>query len=115
MTKVLLHLEGFAVLLFSLYFYSYFQYSWVLFFLLLLAPDVSMIGYLFNNRAGAIIYNFVHTYSLAIFIIICGMIFSSHTLLTIGIILSSHIGMDRMLGYGLKYSTNFKDTHLNSI
>ncbi|MFC6038942.1 DUF4260 domain-containing protein [Paenisporosarcina macmurdoensis] len=115
MNKILLHLEGLAVLLFSLYFYSYFQFSWVLFFFLLLAPDVSMIGYLFNNRTGAILYNLVHTYSLAIFVIICGMLFSSQIVLAIGIILSSHIGMDRMIGYGLKYPTNFKDTHLNRI
>jgi len=115
MNKILLHMEGLAVLLFSLYFYSYLQFSWVWFFFLLLAPDVSMIGYLFNNRTGAILYNFVHTYSLAIFVIICGMLFSSQIILAIGIILSSHIGMDRMIGYGLKYPTNFKDTHLNRI
>ncbi len=54
MNKILLHLEGLAVLLFSLYFYSYFQFSWVLFFFLLLAPDVSMIGYLFNK--GQVLY-----------------------------------------------------------
>ncbi len=43
------------------------------------------------------------------------MLFSSQIVLAIGIILSSHIGMDRMIGYGLKYPTNFKDTHLNRI
>ncbi|WP_422123465.1 DUF4260 domain-containing protein [Planococcus sp. X10-3] len=115
MNKILLHLEGLGVLLFSLYFYSYFQFSWVLFILLILAPDVSMIGYLFNNRIGAILYNVVHTYSLAIFIIACGMFFSSQITLAIGLILASHIGMDRMFGFGLKYPTNFKDSHLNRV
>jgi hypothetical protein len=27
----------------------------------------------------------------------------------------AHIGMDRMLGYGLKYSGGFKDTHLGRL
>lgn len=33
----------------------------------------------------------------------------------IGIIWSAHIGMDRMFGFGLKYSTGFNDNHLNRI
>ena len=57
MNKILLHLEGVAILLLSLYFYSYNQFSWLLFFVLLLAPDISMIGYLFNNKVGAVLYN----------------------------------------------------------
>ncbi|AOZ90779.1 DUF4260 domain-containing protein [Paenibacillus crassostreae] len=115
MNKILLHLEGLAVLLFSLYFYSYFQFSWVLFFVLLLAPDVSMMGYLINNKVGAILYNLIHTYTLAILVIICGLLLSSQLVLALGLILSSHIGMDRMVGYGLKYPTNFKDTHLKRV
>lgn len=115
MIKILLHLEGLAVLLLSLYYYNYFQFSWILFFVLLLVPDVSMIGYLVNERIGAIFYNIMHTYSLAILIIISGLLLSNSLVLAIGLILATHIGMDRMIGYGLKYSTSFKDTHLNRI
>lgn len=115
MNKILLHLEGLAVLLFSLYFYSDLQFSWVLFFVLLLAPDVSMVGYFINKKVGAVLYNLIHTYSLAILVIICGLLSSSQLVLALGLILSSHIGMDRMIGYGLKYPADFKDTHLNRI
>ena len=115
MNKILLHLEGLSVLLMSIYFYNYFQFSWVLFFVLLLAPDIAMIGYLINKKIGATIYNSIHTYSLSILIIISGLVLSSQLTLAIGLIISAHIGMDRMFGFGLKYPTNFKDTHLNRV
>ena len=115
MIKILLHIEGLAVLLFSIYFYADSQFSWVLFIVLLFAPDVSMLGYLISNKAGAILYNLMHTYSLAIFVIICGLLLSSEFVVAIGLILTSHIGMDRMIGYGLKYPTHFKETHLDRV
>jgi Domain of unknown function (DUF4260) len=115
MNKILLHLEGAAILLLSLYFYSYNQFSWLLFFVLLFVPDISMIGYLFNNKVGAVLYNLFHTYSLPIGAVILGVLLSSEVVLEIGLIWSAHIGMDRMIGYGLKYSTHFKDTHLNRV
>ncbi|MBM7571928.1 DUF4260 domain-containing protein [Aquibacillus albus] len=115
MNKILLHIEGFAVLVLSVYFYGQSQFSWLLFFILLFAPDISMIGYLLNNKVGAIIYNLFHTYSLSISVVICGLIVPNETLLAIGLIWSAHIGMDRMIGYGLKYPTEFKATHLNRV
>lgn len=115
MNKILLQLEGAAILLLSLYFYSYNQFSWLLFFVLLFVPDISMIGYLFNNKVGTVLYNLFHTYSLPIGAVILGVLLSSEVVLEIGLIWSAHIGMDRMIGYGLKYSTHFKDTHLNRV
>ena len=55
------HLEGAAVLGFSLFAYHWNHGSWLLFALLFLLPDVSMVGYLANARAGAAIYNAIHT------------------------------------------------------
>ncbi|MFC0562516.1 DUF4260 domain-containing protein [Halalkalibacter alkalisediminis] len=115
MNKVFLHVEGFAVLVLSLYFYGYSQLSWLLFSILLLVPDISMLGYLLNKKVGAILYNSFHTYSLSIGIVIFGIIISNSNILAIGLIWSAHIGMDRMLGYGLKYPRAFKDTHLNRV
>lgn len=115
MNKTLLHIEGFAVLALSLHFYGYSGFSWLLFFILFLAPDLSMLAYLMNNRMGAIVYNLFHTYSLAIVILFWGIMVSDDTVLAIGLIWSAHIGMDRMLGFGLKYPTAFKDTHLNRV
>ena len=115
MNKIFLHLEGFAVLSISLYFYGFNQFSWILFFVLLFSPDLSMLGYLYNNKIGAIIYNLFHTYFIAILVIICGLLLNNHIVLAIGLIWSAHIGMDRMIGYGLKYPTAFKDTHLSRV
>lgn len=115
MNKILLHLEGLAVLTLSLYIYGYNQLSWVLFFILLFVPDISMLGYLLNHKVGAILYNLCHTYSFSIGVVICGLMVSHSTVLAIGLIWSAHIGMDRMVGYGLKYPTAFKDTHLNRV
>lgn len=115
LNKILLHVEGLAVLVLSLYFYWDSQFSWVLFLILLFAPDISMLGYVVNNRIGARIYNIFHTYTIAIIIIFVGLLFENQTALAIGLIWSSHIGMDRMIGYGLKYPTEFKDTHLNRV
>ncbi|UOQ49642.1 DUF4260 domain-containing protein [Gracilibacillus caseinilyticus] len=113
--KIILHIEGFAILALSLYFYGYSQLSWVLFLILLLVPDISMLGYLYNNKVGAMLYNLFHTYSLSIGVVICGLILSNQTILAVGLIWSAHIGMDRMIGYGLKYPTEFKDNHFNRV
>lgn len=115
MNKFILHIEGFAVLALSLYFYGYNEFSWLLFVILLFSPDISMIGYLINNKFGAMLYNVFHTYSLSIIIVACGLLLSNGTILAIGLILTAHIGMDRMFGFGLKYPTEFKDTHLNRV
>lgn len=85
-----------------------------MFIVLLFAPDISMIGYLLNNKIGAILYNIIHTYSLSVGVVICGLLLNE-TILAIGLIWSAHIGMDRMFGYGLKYPTEFKDTHLDRV
>ncbi|MBP1917137.1 hypothetical protein J2Z23_004122 [Lederbergia galactosidilyticus] len=64
---------------------------------------------------GTIVYNFIHTYSLAIGLIQIGLLLSSLITIAAGLILSAHIGMDRMFGFGLKYPKDFKDTHLNRV
>ncbi len=110
-----MQIEGVAVLTLSIYFYGYCNYSWALFFTLLFAPDISMLGYLANNKVGAMLYNLFHTYIITVIVIFCGLLLSSPTVLAIGLIWSAHIGMDRMLGYGLKYPTAFKETHLNRV
>lgn len=115
MNKTLLHVEGFFVLVLSLYFYWSLDFSWLLFIILLFAPDIAMFGYLAGNQTGAWIYNIFHTYSLPIVMILIAVVLSHSILLAIGLIWLAHIGMDRMIGYGLKYSTGFKDTHLNRV
>ncbi|MDP4086501.1 MAG: DUF4260 domain-containing protein [Bacillota bacterium] len=113
---IVLRIEGLVALALSVYFYFFnLQFNWIMFVILLLAPDLSMLGYLKNNKVGAVWYNLFHTYSIPMIIIICSVLVHSHILLMISLIWVAHIGMDRMLGYGLKYPTKFQDTHLNRI
>jgi len=113
--KKIIHMEGLIVLVASIYMYSLCDFSWFIFFLLLLAPDVSMLAYLINNRIGAQIYNLFHTYIISILLILIGIFLKLDVLLMIGLIWTAHIGMDRLFGYGLKYQTDFKDTHIQKL
>jgi hypothetical protein len=101
-----------AALAVSLALYAHAGYSWPVFALFLLAPDLSMLGYLAGPRAGAAAYNLFHTYVLALALTLAGFFGALPALTAAGLILIAHIGLDRALGYGLKYSTAFGDTHL---
>mgnify|MGYP002336444820 CR=1 FL=1 len=82
---------------------------------LLLAPDLSMLGYLAGSRLGAISYNAVHNLVTALGAVAVGWIAAIAPLALLGAILVAHVGMDRALGYGLKLPTDFRDTHLGRI
>ena len=115
MPRVLLQLEG-AVLFFSMVIlYINQQGSLLLFLLLILAPDLSMLGYLANARIGSVVYNSVHIYLLPVLLLAISLATGSVLGLQIGLIWLAHIGMDRTVGYGLKYPTVFKDTHLQHV
>ena len=90
-------------------------YAWWVFFAWLLAPDLSMIGYVINPRVGAWLYNFFHHQGVAILIGMAGLLTASRELQLAGLVLFGHSAMDRAFGYGLKYSDDFKHTHLGWI
>ena len=115
MNKTLIRIEGFTVLASGIYFYFLNGYNWVVFLLLLMVPDVFMVGYMVNNKIGAYLYNFAHTYVIPVLLLLVGQIFSVSDLIMISLIWIVHIGMDRMLGYGLKYKTGFKNTHIQNL
>jgi hypothetical protein len=112
---LLLRLEGAALFLVSLLLYSHIGESWWLFILLLLAPDVSMLGYAANKRIGAALYNLFHTSTLPAALALFAFLSGQNLLLALALIWLAHIGLDRLLGYGLKYETGFKDTHLGRV
>ena len=82
---------------------------------LLLAVDVSMIGYLTGPRAGAAIYNLAHNWALGLAVLGAAWLVGSPVVALAGAILVAHTGMDRAAGYGLKYPTAFGDTHLGRL
>ena len=111
----LLRAEGVALLALSVLLYWVNGGSWLLFGVLLLAPDLSMLGYLAGPKVGAAIYNAFHTYAMPAVVGASGMIFASPLAIAVALIWLAHIGMDRTVGYGLKYPTSFKDTHLQRV
>jgi Domain of unknown function (DUF4260) len=111
----LLRLEGLAVFAGALALYADGDHGWLLFVVLALAPDLSMIGYLGGPALGAATYDVVHTYALPIALGVGGVLGGSELAIQLALIWLAHIGLDRMLGYGLKYPTGFRDTHLQRV
>jgi hypothetical protein len=112
---LLLHAEGFAVLTVSFAAYHELNGNWLFFFLLFLWPDLFMLGYLVNVRLGASLYNLVHTYTGPLLLGAAAVFEDWHNALLVALIWTAHIGVDRALGYGLKYPTFFKDTHMQRV
>ena len=113
--RVLLALEGLTVLLVSVFFYFERGGAWWLFLLLLLAPDLSAAGYLLGTRVGSITYNAVHIYVWPLLLAAYAVYERNPLFLQLALIWSAHIAMDRMLGFGLKYTARFQDTHLQRV
>jgi hypothetical protein len=111
----ILKLEEAAMFVLSIYALSLFHVNWWVYLLLVIAPDVSFVGYAAGNKVGAVCYNFFHHKGVAIAIFLAGFITKDEWPQIIGIILFGHSAMDRMLGYGLKLSQGFKYTHLGMI
>jgi hypothetical protein len=116
-TTIILRLEGLALALACLWLYSLFHQSWWLFAVLILAPDLSMLGYLAGPKVGAALYNAVHSWILVVALFFLAFYPGSGDplYLSIPFILGVHIGVDRALGFGLKHRTGFKDTHLGRL
>jgi hypothetical protein len=86
-----------------------------MFAVLFLVPDLAMLGYLVGARAGSIAYNATHTYVLGGTLAILGWVQDDPTLVLLAAISTAHVGFDRALGYGLKYASGFRDTHLGRL
>ena len=112
MPGLLLRAEGLVVLAGALALYAFGGYGWLAFVLLLLAPDLTIAGYLLNPRAGSIAYNLGHTTSLPLALALVSLMAGFEPGQQVALIWLAHIGLDRALGYGLKYATGFQDTHL---
>ena len=113
--RTLLRLEGLALFVGMTLLYALWEGSWWVYAVLFLAPDLSFLGYLAGPRVGAAIYNAAHSYLAPMALMTTGFALSSPLTLSIAMIWLAHIGIDRALGYGLKYSNGFGFTHLGRI
>jgi hypothetical protein len=109
--KLLLRLEGVAMLACAVAAYATLDASWTLFVAAFLAPDLSMLGYLAGPRIGAAAYNGAHTLLAPAACAALAFVGVPLALPSAAIWLG-HIGFDRALGYGLKYEAGFAFTHL---
>jgi len=115
MPRLLLRLEGVALALAAVYTYYRIGANWWLFGGLILVPDVSLVAYFGGTRLGAIAYNTFHVTLAPIICGALGFLLPSFDLLSVALIWATHIGVDRALGYGLKYGAGFGFTHLGRI
>jgi hypothetical protein len=83
--------------------------------LLLFAPDLLMVGYARSTRAGAALYNLAHSYPAPALVGAAALAGSAPRWEAVALVWFAHIGMDRALGYGLKYDDSFTHTHLGRI
>jgi len=113
--RVLLHIEGAVQLILALVLYWRIDGNWLVFVILVLAPDLGMVGYMRNTRLGAATYNLVHTDAIPLVLAGAAFLTGNTLLLSLALIWVAHIGMDRAAGFGLKYPTRFKDTHLDRL
>jgi hypothetical protein len=112
---LLLRVEELFLLTAAVLLYAHFHFSWLLFAILFLAPDLFMLGYLANPRLGSAIYNLGHVLFLPVALFLAAHYTNRPTFSAIALIWFAHIAWDRLLGYGLKYPTRFKDTHLQHL
>lgn len=110
-----LQLEGLAVLIAGAAAFGRLggDYLWLI--PALLVPDLAIAGYLAGPRIGAFVYNLVHNWALGLAVTGAGLALGVTPLALAGAVLIAHTGMDRTVGYGLKFVTGFKDTHLGRI
>jgi Domain of unknown function (DUF4260) len=112
---VLLRIEGAAIFGCALWLYHSFGSGWGIFAALFLWPDIFMLGFLKDARLGARLYNLAHTDGPPLVLAVAGWSTHQAGAVAFALIWLAHIGFDRMLGYGLKYPTFFKDTHLQRV
>jgi hypothetical protein len=115
MMSTLLKLEELGVFLFSIFLFSSLPYSWWLFPVLLFAPDLSMVGYVAGPAIGAFTYDLIHHRAIALALYVSGVLLYLPLLSLVGVVMLAHASLDRVVGYGLKYSDAFTHTHLGTI
>jgi len=113
--KTLLKTEELAEALFALVVFAHLPYAWWVLPATFLLPDLSMAGYFAGPRVGAICYNLAHHKGLALAVGVAGWWLGQPVLRLAGTVLLFHSAFDRLLGYGLKYATGFRDTHLGHV
>ena len=113
--RIILRGEGGVLLVAALATFVATGQRWWLVPALLLVPDVFMAGYARSSRLGARLYNLAHSYPLPALVGALALWQDTRLLQAVAVLWFAHIGMDRLLGYGLKHDDSFTHTHLGMI
>ena len=113
--KILLRLEGLTLFAGMTVLYAVWGGYWWIYVVVFLVPDLSFAAYLAGPKVGAVIYNAAHSYMAPMSLMTAGFALAAPLALSIAMIWLAHIGLDRALGYGLKYQAGFTFTHLGRI
>lgn len=113
--RLLLRLEGLVVFVLATAAFFSIRSEPLLYVVLVVAPDLSMVGYLSGTAIGSRIYNLFHTYTAPLLLTVAGIWLDRTLLIQAGMAWTAHIGIDRALQYGLKYETGFQDTHMQNV
>jgi len=111
----ILRSEGAAIAVLCTLYYDHLDGGWWLYFLAFLLPDLFMLGYLAGKQIGAMCYNIGHSYLAPLLLGAVGVWTGTILAIELALIWGAHIGVDRTIGYGLKYNGHFKDTHLGRV
>ncbi len=113
--RALLRLEGVALLAGASLAYQHLGGGWGLFAAAFLLPDLALLAYAAGPRWGARAYNLAHSTTLPIALLAAGGLGAVSGGVPAALIWLAHIGLDRALGFGLKYDRAFGDTHLGRV
>lgn len=113
--RLLLRLEGGALLVAAVGFYWAMAGTWWVFLAAFLAPDLAILAYLVNARAGSVAYNATHTTIVPLALAALAAVLGARAAALAALIWLAHIGLDRLLGLGLKYAGGFRETHLGKV
>jgi uncharacterized integral membrane protein len=111
----LLRLEGLALAVASLALYHQMDYRWLTLGLLWIIPDLALLVFIVDNEKGVTLYNLVHTTTWPLMLAVAGMLVDSGPAVQLALIWLFHIGLDRIVGYGLKYTADKGDTHFGRV
>lgn len=114
--KLFLRIESAVIFVFATLIYFFAALGpWWLYVALIFAPDIFMLGYIINPKFGSFTYNLFHIYFWSLALIIVGLFTDNLWLIWSGFVWMAHIGIDRAIGYGLKYEDGFKITHMQKL
>jgi Domain of unknown function (DUF4260) len=113
--RLLLRAEGLVLFACAIALYVREDFSLLLLVALFLAPDLSFVGLAAGERVGAIAYDAAHTYVWPLLLGSAALIGEWGIGVELALIWLAHIGVDRALGYGLRYPAAFRENHLQRV